>query len=94
MKVHLQSFFKWLVHAIDIKLHNYVQSCMLFAGTFINFHTKMEGEMVPKLNESQCLIQIGGADLFIFSHGGNRNKQRGHVPLMWLAALSSGLAVL
>ena len=33
-------------------------------------------------------------DLFTFSHGGNRNKQGGRVPLMWLAALSSGLAVL
>ena len=28
------------------------------------------------------------------SHGGNRNKQGGHVTLMWLAALSRGLAVL
>jgi len=33
-------------------------------------------------------------DLFTFSHGGNRNKQGGRVTLMWLAALSSGLAVL
>jgi len=28
------------------------------------------------------------------SHGGNRNKQGGHVTLMWLVALSRGLAVL
>ena len=33
-------------------------------------------------------------DLFTFSHGVNRNKQGGRVTLMWLAALSSGLAVL
>ena len=33
-------------------------------------------------------------DLFTFSHGGNQNKQGGRVTLVWLAALSSGLAVL
>jgi len=33
-------------------------------------------------------------DLFTFSHGGKWNKQGGCVTLMWIAALSSGLAVL
>ena len=33
-------------------------------------------------------------DLFKFSHGGNRNKQGGCVPLMWLVAFSYGLMVL
>ena len=28
-------------------------------------------------------------DLFTFSHGGNWNKQGGHVTFMWLTALSS-----
>ena len=37
---------------------------------------------------------VSDVDLFTFSHDGNQNKQGGHVPLMWLAALSSGLAVL
>ena len=35
-----------------------------------------------------------GVDLFTFSHGDNWNKQGGCVTLMWVAALSSGLAVL
>ena len=30
--------------------------------------------------------------LATFSHGGNRNQQGGHFPLMWRAALCSGLA--
>jgi len=32
--------------------------------------------------------------LHYFSHGSNQNKQGGCVTLMWLASLSSGLAVL
>ena len=32
--------------------------------------------------------------LFTLSHGGNRNQQGGCVPLMWPAALCSGLAAL
>ena len=32
--------------------------------------------------------------LFTLSHGGNRNQQGGRVPLMWPAALCSGLAAL
>ena len=32
--------------------------------------------------------------LFTLSHGGNRNQQGGHVPLMWPATFFSGLAVL
>jgi len=32
--------------------------------------------------------------MFTFSHGGNRNKQGGRVPSMWLVTLSSGLVVL
>ena len=27
--------------------------------------------------------------MFTFSHGGNQNKQGGHVTVMWLAVLSS-----
>jgi len=37
---------------------------------------------------------VSDVDLFIFSHGGNQNKQGGRVSLMWLAALSSDLVVL
>jgi len=33
-------------------------------------------------------------DLFIFSHGGNWNKQGGSVTLMWLVALASVILVL
>ena len=32
--------------------------------------------------------------LFTLSHGSNRNQQGGRVPLMWPAALCSGLAAL
>ena len=32
--------------------------------------------------------------LFTLSHGGNRNQEGGGVPLMWPAALCSGLVVL
>ena len=40
------------------------------------------------------ILLIRVVDLFKISHVGNRNKQRGHVTLMWLAALSSVIFVL
>jgi len=43
------------------------------------------------------MTSYGKLELLICLHfpmGSNRNKQRGRVPLMWLTALSSGLAVL
>ena len=40
------------------------------------------------------MVRLNFIGLFTLSHGGNRNQQGGRVPLMWPAALCSGLAAL
>ena len=40
------------------------------------------------------ILLIRVVDLFMFFRGGNRNKEGGHVTLMWLAALSGAISVL
>ena len=40
------------------------------------------------------MAQLKFIGLFTLSHGGNRNQQGGCVPLMWPAALHSGLMAL
>jgi len=46
------------------------------------------------MNDITHVLLIRVVDLFIFSHGGNQNKQGGCVTLMWLAAVSDVILVL
>jgi len=46
------------------------------------------------MNDITHILLIRVVDLFTFSHGCNGNKQREHVTLMWLVALSSVISEL
>ena len=46
------------------------------------------------ISQVTIMAELKLIGLFTLSHSGNQNQQGGHVPLMWPAALCSGLAAL